>query len=50
MKKAEIIEVSVVGMSDSGGATVLGEIEALVADYIKEKGLRRMVDVRRNMK
>ena len=44
------LEVSVVNMNNAGGATVLGEIEALVADYIKEKGLRRMVDVRRNMK
>jgi hypothetical protein len=37
-------------MKEEERATVLGEIETLVVEYIKEKGLRNMVDVRRNMK
>jgi hypothetical protein len=45
-----MLEIEVINMSEAGAATVLGEIETLVVDYIKEKGLRRMVDVMRNMK
>jgi hypothetical protein len=40
------LEVSAVKMNDAGAATVLGEIETLVADYITERGLRRMVKVK----
>ena len=40
------IEVSVVNMCDVGAETVLNEIRALVADYITEKGLRRMVKIK----
>lgn len=40
------LEVSVVNMNDSGGATVLSEIETLVSDYITERGLRRMVKIK----
>ena len=40
------LEVSVVNMNNAGGATVLGEIESIVADYITERGLRRMVKIK----
>ena len=40
------LEVSVANMNDAGGAIVLNEISALVADYITEKGLRRMVKIK----
>jgi hypothetical protein len=40
------IEISVVNMPDTAAATVLGEIKTLVADYIAERGLRRMIKVK----
>lgn len=40
------IEVETVNMNKSGAATVLGEIETLVADYITKKGLRRMLKIK----
>lgn len=40
------LEVSVVNMNDSGGATVLSEIETLVSEYITERGLRRMIKIK----
>jgi hypothetical protein len=40
------LEVSVVNMNDSGGATVLTEIETIISDYITERGLRRMVKIK----
>jgi hypothetical protein len=40
------LEVSVVNMNDTAAATVLGEIKTLVADYIAERGLRRMLKIK----
>jgi hypothetical protein len=40
------LEVAIVNMNDCGGATVLREIKSLIADYITEKGLRRMVKIK----
>lgn len=40
------LEVSVVNMNDAGGAAVLDEIKTIVAEYITEKGLRRMIKIK----
>lgn len=40
------LEVEPVNMNKAGAAIVLGEIEALVADYITERGLRRMIKIK----
>ncbi|MBE9593697.1 MAG: hypothetical protein IMF19_09475 [Proteobacteria bacterium] len=40
------LEVEAVNMKKPGAAIVLCEIETVVADYIKEKGLRRMVKIK----
>ena len=40
------LEVEVVNMNKPGATTVLGEIETLVAEYITERGLRRMIKIK----
>ena len=40
------LEVSVVNMEDTGGATVLGEIKTIVEEYLTGRGLRRMVKIK----
>ena len=40
------LEISVVSMPDTAAATVLSEIESLIAGYITERGLRRMIKIK----
>lgn len=40
------LEVETVNMEKPGSEIVLGEMKTLVADYITEKGLRRMVKIK----
>jgi hypothetical protein len=40
------LEVSSSKMSEEGATTVLAEIETLIAGYIAERGLRRMIKIK----